>query len=266
VTSPLLPVLAHDRVPGWHRNSNAPQISYLDAAEAFTKHHPTDAHFASYDAHETPWRLTLDALPDLAERGGWRMVRLVADIDHPWKKEKPTDDAGRELLRQRIEAWWQDERTKIDAALAAHPGALVYRSKSGGYRMVWELASPFVVRTVDDKEAWRLRYRRELLYLARRFGIVGDPACSDITRIFRLPFVTLAPGEAPMAPELLGDPAALGPWTHEPSDAELDDDVTQARSLATLHPASWGPVARARAREGEPGGRPTAAAATRRSG
>ena len=57
-----------------------------------------------------------------------------------------------------------------------------------------------------DKEAWRERYRRELLYLARRFGIEGDPACADWTRLYRLPHTTRDEGGKPEDLPTEGDP------------------------------------------------------------
>lgn len=247
MTGPLLlPVLPHDKIKGWPRHHNASEIGYVDAAEAFSRAWPSDAHFAAYSV---PWvcrRLTMDAVGGLT--AGWPMVLLVIDVDHLWKKEKPTTPEATEAKRERIREWWADELHKLAALESVHPGAFVYRSRSGGYRIVFRLASPFVIRTVDDKEAWRERYRRELLYLARRWGIVGDPACADITRLYRLPFVT-PEGGPPTAPELRGDPAALGTWGHEPSAAELPDDIAMARALATMKPTDWSPVLRALAPE-----------------
>jgi len=231
-TSPLpLPVLPHAEVLGWPKHNDAPEIGYVDAAEAFTRTWPSDAHFAAYSVPGVRRRLTLDAVGGLA--GGWPMVLFVVDVDGPGHKRTPE--------------WWADEQTKIAALLAAHPGGFVYATR-GGYRLVYALASPFVVRTIDDKEAWRLRYRRELLYLARRWGIVGDPACADITRLYRLPYVVR--DGAPSAPELLGDPAALGAWGHEPSADELPDDTSMAQTLATLDPKAWRPVLRTLTPEG----------------
>jgi hypothetical protein len=158
------------------------------------------------------------------------MVLLVVDVDGPGHK--------------RESAWWADELLKLEALAAAHPGGFFYATR-GGYRLVYRLASPVVIRTVDDKEAWRERYRRELLYLARRFDIVGDPACSDITRLFRLPRVIREAGAPVEDHPTMGDPAALGVWTHEPSAEELERDVSTARTLASKEPNAWGPVLRA---------------------
>jgi hypothetical protein len=145
---------------------------------------------------------------------------------------------------KREPAWWTGELLKLEALAAAHPGGFFYATR-GGYRLVYRLASPVMIRTVDDKEAWRERYRRELLYLARHFAIVGDPACSDITRLYRLPRVIREAGAPVEDHPTMGDPAALGVWTHEPSAEELERDVSTARTLASKEPNAWGPVLRA---------------------
>jgi P4 family phage/plasmid primase-like protien len=229
VTALLLPVLpGGQKTPGWPKHHDAPRIGYVDAAEAFTSSWPSDAHFAAYSVPGVEHRLTLDAIGRLP--GGWPMVLLVVDVDGPGHKREP--------------AWWTGELLKLEALAAAHPGGFFYATR-GGYRLVYRLASPVMIRTVDDKEAWRERYRRELLYLARHFAIVGDPACSDITRLYRLPRVIREAGAPVEDHPTMGDPAALGVWTHEPSAEELERDVSTARTLASKEPNAWGPVLRA---------------------
>lgn len=230
----LLPVVPSKHTPGWPlrpgETSKAPEIDYVDAGEAFGRSYRTDAHFAAYSVPSVRHRLRLDAvgLPDVL----WTMVLLVVDVDAPGHGEEPTTDEGRAELSARVARWWQDEQPKLRALEDAHPGALMYRSKSGGYRLVWRLASPVEVRTIDDKEAWCVRYWRELLYLARRFAIEGDPACFDITRLFLLPRATPKGHTAPLAPELRGNPGALGLWSHVPTDGALHEDRRDARERA----------------------------------
>jgi len=229
VTGPLrLPVLASAETLGWPKHSDAPRIGYVNAADIFERSWPSDAHFAAYSVPGVEHRLTLDAVGCLPK--GWPMVLLVVDVDGPGHKREP--------------AWWAGELLKLEALAAAHPGGFFYATR-GGYRLVYRLASPVVIRTVDDKEAWRERYRRELLYLARHFAIVGDPACSDITRLFRCPKATRTPGGAPEDHPTVGDPSMLGSWTHEPVDDERSEDVNTARVLASVSSKGWGPVLRA---------------------
>ena len=181
----LLPVFEDDHARGWPKHENAPEIGYVDAAEAFTRSWPSDAHFTAYSVPSVKRRLTLEAIGLLTH--GWPMVLLVIDVDHQWKNEKPTTPEAIEAKRNRIEEWWADELNKLAALEAAHPGAFVHRSRSGGYRVIFRLASPFVIWTIDDKEAWRERYRRELLYLARRFAILAstgeNPTCKKVSEL-----------------------------------------------------------------------------------
>ncbi len=228
MTSLLLPVLPDKKTRGWPKHHDAPRVGYVDAADIFERSWPSDAHFAAYGVPEVARRLTLEAIGLLPN--GWPMVLLVVDVDGPGHKREP--------------AWWASELLKLEALAAAHPGGFFYATR-GGYRLVYHLASPVMIRTVDDKEAWRERYRRELLYLARRFAIVGDPACSDITRLYRLPRVTREAGAPVEDHPTMGDPATLGVWTHEPSAEELEHDVNTARTLASEAPNAWGPVLRA---------------------
>ncbi|MCZ2127460.1 MAG: phage/plasmid primase, P4 family [Anaerolineales bacterium] len=232
MTAILLPVLPSAETLGWPQHRDAPRIGYVDAADALARSWSSDAHFAAYSVPGLEHRLTLDAIGRLP--GGWPMVLLVVDVDGPGHKREP--------------AWWADELPKLEALEAAHPGGFFYATR-GGYRLVYRLASPVVIRTIDDKEAWRERYRRELLYLARRFAIVGDPACADITRLFRCPRATRTPGGAPEDHPTLGDPSRLGSWTHDPVEKERPEDVNTARMLASMSPNGWGPVLRALAPE-----------------
>jgi hypothetical protein len=227
-SSLLVPVFRDARVMGWPGAAHAPAVTYLEAAEALTADHSSDAHFAAYSVPEVPHRLTLEGLGLLAAEGGWRMVLLVVDIDGPGHRRSP--------------AWWADEQPKLAALLAAHPGGFVYATR-GGYRIVYRLPAAVVVRTTDDKEAWRLFYLRSLLQLVRAFGLVGDPACADVTRLFRLPHATREPGGAPERHETRGDPASLGAWAYQPTTDELPADALAARTLAASAP-TWGPVAR----------------------
>jgi hypothetical protein len=172
------------------------------------------------------------------------MVLLAIDVDAPGHGEKPTTDEARAELAARREAWWQGEQSKLAALVAAHPGALRYRSRSGGYRLVWRLASPFAVDSEAAKVAWQTRYRRTLCYLARRFDIEGDPACGDVGRLYRLPTVVQTAGSTPTTADLRGDPTAIGTWHHEPGESDLAADLAAARRLAEKHTA-WETVAKA---------------------
>ncbi|RYZ17362.1 MAG: hypothetical protein EOO70_02155, partial [Myxococcaceae bacterium] len=223
-----LPVLRNSRVEGWPAAAHAPVVEYLEPGEVFSRRYPTDAHVAAYSVPETPHRLTLEGLGHLAAGDGWRMVLFIVDVDGPG--------------HQREASWWSGEQEKLVALEQEHPGGFVYATR-GGYRIVYRLPAPVVVRTLDDKEAWRERYQRELVYLARTFGIVGDAVCSDITRLYRLPHATREPGGAPEQLETRGDPSQLGAWGHVPGAGELSADVVATRLLASMS-TSWAPLLR----------------------
>ena len=72
---------------------------------------------------------------------------------------------------------------------AAHPNPYYYETRGGG-RIVYVQAEPTVLRSQADAIAWRQEYAIAVAHLARVFGIVADPACSDWQRHYRLPRAT----------------------------------------------------------------------------
>jgi putative DNA primase/helicase len=202
----------------------------MTLAVAMTRDFRTDAHCQAVCVSDAPFRLKKAAIPKLPD--GVPITAFLVDVDGP---DHAADDA-----------WFGGERGKIQALLAAHPGGFCYRTR-GGYRLVYEL-SGHVIRDDDDGHRWRLFYHRSLLHLARDFGIVGDPACSDWTRLFRLPHATRDPKRGPENLETIGDATAIGAWTYEPND--LAADIATVRGLhdafLASHPGTttspWGPV------------------------
>ena len=244
-------VMRHDQTKAWPKaaDDDSPAMPeparYVDLAEALTTPWPTDAHTCGYSVPTLAYRLRLDALVEPELASGWPMVLLAIDVDAPGHGQKPKGDPEKAALAAQVAAWWAGEVAKLDALEAAHPGFFLYRSRSGGYRIVYRLAVPFVAHTDADREVWRVRYQRELLYLARAFGIVGDPACSDLTRLFRLPRATREGDASPLNPETRGDASDIGVWTHEPTDDELPADRAIVTELVEAHPETkWGAVAR----------------------
>jgi len=172
----------------------APDVGAEMPLEAMlTEDFKTDAHLVAYrDGADRPlYRLKIDSIA----AGSRPLMRLaVFDIDGP--KHAAAAD------------WWLAEKVKIAQLLAAVPGLFVYRTK-GGYRIVGRLAEPFPITAPSDP-TWKLYYWRALLWLVREFGIVGDPACADWTRLYRVPHAT-RDGKLQRL-ETIGNAAAVAPW------------------------------------------------------
>jgi hypothetical protein len=170
------------------------------------------------------------------------MGLLVVDVDHEdtHTANKRRKAAGQAKLTV-PDAWRVAERAKVDALRAAHPGVVMYETR-GGYRLVARLVRDHAIDSDAAKRSWRCWYLRQLGYLSRAFGIVGDPACDDWTRLYRLPRATRDPRGTPEDLPLVGDPQAVGAWDR----AEDEADVHEVVLLGKLHPAShrWAASAR----------------------
>lgn len=236
MTAPLLllPVLADKRSNAWPEHPAGRPALYLPPAELFEQPYPTDAHFAAYSVPRVPRRLaTAEALARMASQGGVPMVLAVFDLDAP--------------DHQATEAWLDEQLPKFDALWEQHPGLFVYRTR-GGYRLVWRLSEPFVLRDLGEAARWRRQYQRWCCYLARRFDLVADPSCADWTRLYRAPHATREPGGQPEQLPVWGNASELGAWGVGPADDELDADVDVARELGGTWKL-WAPIAKALAGE-----------------
>jgi hypothetical protein len=91
----------------------------------------------------------------------------------------------------------------------------------GGYRIVVALPEPVEIHDRDDIAAWRRFYKIALAYVGRRFGIVGDPSCSDWSRLFRMPHATRDANVGPEQRSTFGNPDNIGTFTFEPSDEDV---------------------------------------------
>lgn len=246
----LLPVLADKHAKGWPEHEIGRPAVYLQTSEAFTRRWSTDAHVAAYSVPAHPRRLArAEALTTLAAEGGIPMVLAVFDLDAP--------------DHQATEDWFAEQWPRVDAVQLRHPGLFAYRTR-GGYRLVWRLAVPYVLRSVQDAADWRRLYQRWCCYLARAVGLVADPSCADWTRLYRLPHATREGGGAPEELPTWGDPAELGTFEVEPRPEELADDARVAGELAATWKL-WAPVAKALGEVGQ-GGLAPAGGALRGSG
>lgn len=224
----LLPLLAEKRASGWPQHVTGRAALYLPAPDIFGRIYTTDAHFAAYSVPAQPRRLArTDALLALAPRGGVPMVLAVFDLDAP--------------DHQATETWFTEQLLLLETLRSQHPGLFVYRTR-GGYRLLWRLEPPHVLRSPEDAQAWKLRYQRWCCYLARAFGLVADPSCADWTRLYRLPHATREPEGPPEQLPTWGDPGELGPWDVQPAAGELGADLALAEQLAPSWPL-WRPVA-----------------------
>lgn len=150
-------------------------VQYLSTRILFEQAHQSDLHFAAYNS-SARWRLNSDA----AGRVDWHIVALVIDVDSP--------------KNGNVDEWFSLEKQKLKMLFSGSPVGVAYRSKSGGYRLVWWLAKPFDIATKESLTEWRRLYLRACIGLFEQFGIVTDPKCSDATRLFRAPRVMLPDG------------------------------------------------------------------------
>ena len=240
----------------WPKHPAAPCVPSVSLAEALTSSWPTDAHFTAYDAPTPPRRLSNDGPTGAVWELGPppRMALLVVDVDHePTHAENKRRKAAKQALRPAPEAWRTVERARVDALRAIHPGVVSYETL-GGYRLVALLASPHTVDGPDAKASWARWYLSQLGYLSRAFGIVGDPACADWTRLYRLPRATRN-GSTPEAWPFAGDAHAVGVWDR----AEDAGDAAELVRLAA-HDPRWDAPAK---RVSPPAPRPRAPRAAR---
>ena len=217
-----VPVLAHQRVPG-HPRVGAPRVAYQELSEALSSEYRTDAHFTAYSVPELPHRLTNASREAVSPT----MVLLVVDIDDP--------DAHAEKRPASTE-WLDDVRARIARLREDHPGFVGYATK-GGVRLVARLARPHIIDSDAAKARWAAFYLLALAWLSRVYGLVADPACSDWTRLYRLPHATRDAAQGPERREVYGDFDEIGVVDFAPSPADREelerlalDDVTRCEA------------------------------------
>lgn len=214
------------KVRGYPTDGAKPFAS-ADVADALAREYATDAHTAGYlatDDEHGRHRLTIAALT----RGVVPVMGVhLVDVDCA-AAHKVGGEAGPE--------WRAAEQVKIARLRAEHPGVVAYDTR-GGYRLVALLRDPVAITDAHAAARWRAIVARRLAWLARGFGIEGDAACVDWTRLYRLPHATRAidkhtRGTAPERRAVHGAWADLGAWP------DLTDDTRDA-DLATLRERGW---------------------------
>lgn len=148
------------------------------------------------------------------------MLLLLTDIDAAGKKS-PGFDSG---------DWWLAQAPARAAFLAAHPGAF-FASSRGGLRIYQVLSAPFVIKSQEQADEWKLRYVAWTQSVAK-FGWVdavngGPDETKDWTRLQRIPHDT-RDGVLQMLPTE-GDPREVGV-------VELPAPVAQIRPRTALRP------------------------------
>lgn len=176
------------------------EIAYDSLAEVLVAQFPFDAHFAAYSVPATARRLGVNSASRL---GRVPVVLAIFDVDDP-------DKTGGQARAD----WWAAERLKLARISEAHPNPFAYRTR-GGYRLLWRLPRPVYIFDDTDAAAWRSLYCAWLHYLNRRFEIVGDRACKDWTRLYRLPHATRDEGGTPEELDVIGDVRRIGLWSPE---------------------------------------------------
>lgn len=218
----MIPVLSEKFARGWPEHERGLLARYMSVAHALTAKHTSDAHFATYSVPEVPRRL---ASPLVFERlpKGVRVVLFVVDVDDP------DADAARDV-------WWLEERAKLQAMLTDHGGGYIYRTR-GGYRIVYRLATPFVLTSQVDAERWKRTYLAWLGYVRDGYGIHGDEACKDWTRLYRLPHVKRDGQRREY--ETIGDPNVIGLWDVEAVIVEPQTPAPRKSAQTTTKPGAF---------------------------
>jgi len=225
--TPLVCVMPYARVLAWPDREGKPEgarCPYMPLEDALTREFRTDAHTAGYSVPHVERRLRDDALEQLPD--GVPMQLALFDCDCPAAHKA----AGGEPGISASEAWWLGEIEKVSTLTGEHPHPFVFRTR-GGYRILYRLPEPFVIRNATDGERWTQTYLRWVAYLSRRFGIVADPGCKDWQRLYRLPHATRE-GDHPERRETIGTPTAIGVWACNPSAP----DMAAAEALSKKKP------------------------------
>ena len=198
---PLLPVFPGARLRAYPRPGFV-TVEYLPLSTVLTQHFDCDAHTSSYSCPSLPHRLLVDTYRLGPTTPLPEMHAIFFDVDSV--AAHTSGDAAHEV-------WFQIEERKITELLSSHPGGFVYRTRRG-YRVVYRVEPGIVIDGEDAALAWRGRYIRSLVFLARAFGIICDGSCKSWNWLFRLPHATRDPHAGPERRETIGDARAVGIW------------------------------------------------------
>lgn len=190
-----LTVMRDRYVRGWPSHEDGERVYACSLETALTRDYSSDAHFAAYTA-PMPRRLTSGAVGCTEIT----MHMIVLDVDDP-----ATHGTGEPASVE----WREEQRARCDRLVGEHSGAFFYDTR-GGYRCVYRLREPSAICDPQAAAKWRQEYAVIREYLLRRFDISIDPACSDWTRLFRLPHATRDRESGPEQRLTYGDPRNIG--------------------------------------------------------
>lgn len=228
-----LRIFPHAKVKGWPDDDDEAPVGAqswpcAEISSALAAVYSTDAHTVGYEADDGPHgcqRLNGGAL---ARGVHPRMIGHFVDVD---------SGAAHKAHGEATAEWRAAEAVKVAALQADVPGIVCYLTR-GGYRLVGLLREPVVIDGDAAASAWMVLVGRRLAWLSRNYGIIGDPACSEWQRLYRLPRVTRPRGGGrPEARPVVGDWSALAAWP-DAIDDELPLDVAEVERLG------WTPVAK----------------------
>jgi hypothetical protein len=183
----------------------------LSVGYAMRRSYRTDAHFVAY-ASATGRRLSRESL----SMGAVATIGIIAvDIDCP-EVHGSSEPAPPK---------WRAATLDIVRAIAADHGYPYYYATRGGARIIYRLPAPSWISCPSDESQWSMDYLVTLAYLRRRYGLIGDVACSDWTRLYRLPRATR--GEAPECHDTRGNPDRIADLLITPTAS----DVVEATAI-----------------------------------
>jgi hypothetical protein len=195
---PLLPDAYTISYPPTAPDKTPELIQYFPLPDILTRAWTTDAHTTAYSVEGLSFRLSKEAIT-LAS--GVVMVVFIADIDCGQSHAA----SGGQGDVPAPDDWWLSEIEKIERLRKAFPRAFVYRTR-GGYRLVYLLLVPRILRSPADVDAWKADYLAWVAALRLRFQIYPDPSCHDRQRLYRVPRATRRRGGRPEARETVGNP------------------------------------------------------------
>lgn len=177
---------------------NPPAAPYVSVGEMLTREYGWDAHFTSYES-SVQCRMKGEALG----KADIVMHLMTVDVDGP-----KDPNSTRHI---RTPEWDAGMHSAILRLMASHRGYAYWTR--GGLRLLWGIV-PVPLRSVSDALRWRQVYLDRLEWL-KGWGIEGDPACQDWTRLMRAPHALRDGAYECENYPTMGDPYNLGVWDWE---------------------------------------------------